>query len=37
MVTMHNILKHDGESFAVLPFEEFVCIREELEEYDDPK
>jgi mRNA interferase RelE/StbE len=39
MVTMHaSILKRDGrEAFAVLPFEEFVRVREELEEYDDLK
>jgi hypothetical protein len=39
MVTMHaSILKHDGkEAFAVLPFEEFVRVREELEDYDDLK
>jgi hypothetical protein len=39
MVTMHaSILKRDGrEAFAVLPFEEFVRIREELEAYDDLK
>ncbi|MBM4144432.1 MAG: type II toxin-antitoxin system Phd/YefM family antitoxin [Lentisphaerae bacterium] len=39
MVTMHaSILKRDGkEAFAVLPFEEFVRVREELEDYDDLK
>jgi hypothetical protein len=39
MVTMHaSILKRDGrKAFAVLPFEEFVRVREELEEYDDLK
>lgn len=39
MVTMHaSILKRDGrEAFAVLPFEEFVRVREELEEYDELK
>jgi len=39
MVTMHpSILKRDGrEVFAVLPYEEFVRVREELEEYDDLK
>ena len=39
MVTMHaSILKRDGrEAFAILPFEEFVRVREELEEYDDLK
>ena len=39
MVTMHaNILKRDGrEAFAVLPYEEFIQVRDELEEYDDLK
>lgn len=39
MVTMHaSILKHDGrKAFAVLPFDEFVRVREELEAYDDLK
>ena len=39
MVTMHaSILKRDGrEAFAVLPYEEFIRVREELEEYDDLK
>ena len=39
MVTMHaSILRRDGrEAFAVLPFEEFVRVREELEEYGDLK
>ena len=39
MVTMHaSILKHDGrEAFAVLPYEEFIRVREELEEYADLK
>ena len=39
MVTMHaSILKRDGrEAFAVLPYEEFIRAREELEEYDDLK
>ena len=39
MVTMHpSILKRDGrEAFAVLPYEEFLRVREELEEYDDLK
>jgi len=39
MVTMHaSILKHDGrEAFAVLPYREFLRVREELEDYDDLK
>jgi hypothetical protein len=39
MVAMHpSILKRDGkEAFAVLPYEEFLRIREELEEYADLK
>ena len=39
MVTMHpNILERDGKkAFVVLPYEEFVMIEEELEEYQDLK
>ncbi len=39
MVALHpNILKRDGrEAFAVLPYEEFVRVRDMLEEYDDLK
>jgi hypothetical protein len=39
MVTLHaSILKRDGkEAFAVLPFEEFVRVCEELQDYDDLK
>ena len=39
MVIMHpRILKRDGkEAFAVFPYEEFLRIREELEEYADFK
>jgi PHD/YefM family antitoxin component YafN of YafNO toxin-antitoxin module len=39
MVTMHpSILKRNGkEAFAVLPYEEFLRIQDELEDYDDLK
>ena len=39
MVTLHpSILKRNGtKAFAVLPYEEFLRVREELEEYDDLK
>ena len=39
MVALHpNILKRDGrEAFAVLPYEEFVRVRDMREEYDDVK
>jgi len=39
MVTLHaSILKRDGrEAFAVLPYEEFLRVREELQNYDDLK
>ena len=39
MVTMHpNILERDGKkAFVVLPYEEFVMIEEELQEYEDLK
>jgi len=37
MLTLHpNILERGGEkAFAVLPYEEFRSIQEELSEYDD--
>ena len=39
MVTIHpSILKRNGkEAFAVLPYEEFLRVQEELEDYDDLK
>jgi len=39
MVTLHpNILRRDGKkAFAVLPYEEFLRVREELEDFDDLK
>jgi PHD/YefM family antitoxin component YafN of YafNO toxin-antitoxin module len=39
MVTIHpNILERDGKkAFVVLPYEEFVMIEEELQDYDDLK
>ena len=39
MVTMHpKILEHDGKKiFVVLPYEEFVMIEEELQEFEDLK
>jgi hypothetical protein len=39
MITLHpNILEHDGKkTFAVLPYEEFLQVREELEDYQDLK
>ena len=39
MVTLHpSILEHDGKkAFAVLPYEEFVKIEEELNEFEDLK
>jgi PHD/YefM family antitoxin component YafN of YafNO toxin-antitoxin module len=39
MVTIHpNILERDGKkAFVVLPYEEFVMIEEELQEYEDLK
>lgn len=39
MVTLHpNILKRDGKkAFAVLPYEEFVKIEEELDNLEDIK
>ena len=31
-----NILEHDGKkAFVVLPYEEFLMIEEELEDYED--
>ena len=37
MITLHpNILEKDGEKvFAVLPYEEFKNLQEELNEYED--
>jgi len=39
MVTLHpNILEKDGEkAFAVLPYEEFQKMQEELQDYEDLK
>ena len=39
MITLHpNILKHDGKkTFAVLPYEEFQRVRDELDDYEDLK
>ena len=39
MLTIHpNILERDGKkAFVVLPYEEFVMIEEELQEYEDLK
>jgi PHD/YefM family antitoxin component YafN of YafNO toxin-antitoxin module len=39
MVTVHpNILERDGKKeFVVLPYEEFVTMEEELQDYDDLK
>jgi hypothetical protein len=39
MVTLHpSILERDGKkAFAVLPYEEFVKIGEELDEFEDLK
>lgn len=39
MITIHpNMLKRDGKkAFVVLPYEEFVMIQEELQEYEDLK
>jgi hypothetical protein len=39
MVTLHpSILEHDGKkAFAVLPYEEFVKIEEELNDFEDLK
>ena len=39
MLTIHpNVLERDGKkAFVVLPYEEFVMIEEELQEYEDLK
>jgi PHD/YefM family antitoxin component YafN of YafNO toxin-antitoxin module len=39
MVAIHpNILERDGKkAFVVLPYEEYVMIEEELQEYEDLK
>ncbi len=39
MLTLHpNILERDGKkAFAVLPYEEFLNLQEELDEYEDLK
>ena len=39
MITLHpNILEHDGKkTFAVLPYEEFLQVREELDDYQNLK
>ena len=39
MVTIHpNILEHDGKkAFVVLPYEEFLMIEVELQDYEDLK
>jgi PHD/YefM family antitoxin component YafN of YafNO toxin-antitoxin module len=39
MVTIHpNILERDGKkAFVILPYEEFLMIEEELQEYEDLK
>ena len=39
MITLHpSILEHDGKkTFAVLPYEEFQRVREELDDYEDLK
>ena len=39
MIALHpNILERDGKkAFAVLPYEEFQKIREELDDYEDLK
>ena len=39
MLTLHpNILERDGKkAFAVLPYEEFQNLQEELDEYEDLK
>jgi hypothetical protein len=39
MVTIHpNILERDGKkAFVVLPYEEFLMIEEELQDYEDLK
>jgi len=39
MVTIHpNILERDGKkAFVILPYEEFVILEEELQDYEDLK
>jgi len=39
MITLHpSILERDGEkAFVVLPYEEFLKVREELQDYQDLK
>ena len=39
MVSLHpNILERDGKkAFVILPYEEYVLMQEELENYDDLK
>jgi len=39
MITLHpSILEREGKkAFAVLPYEEYVKIREELDDYEDLK
>lgn len=39
MGTIHpNILEHDGKkAFVILPYDEFVRMEEELQDYDDLK
>ena len=39
MITLHpNILERDGrKAFAVLPYEEFEKVREELDDYEELK
>jgi PHD/YefM family antitoxin component YafN of YafNO toxin-antitoxin module len=39
MVTIHpNILERDGKkAFVILPYEEFVMMEEELQDYEDLK
>ena len=39
MVRLHpNILERDGKkAFVILPYEEFLTIKEELEDYEDIK
>jgi len=39
MITLHpSILTHEGKkTFAVLPYEEFQRVREELDDYEDLK
>ncbi len=39
MVAIHpNILEHDGQkAFVVLPYEEFLMLEEELQQFEDLK